>query len=147
MIDSSRSVMKLVLQGSRDGCSADRLGGSQGRLLGVKAWWLSRHYTRSGGAGGRGGVRWGRRGAVLTQGSEFTLRICWQAEGQGRGLKVPATTFPPARHILKWERGDFRKGNWTDCITRPNLKWHVKRKTFKLRSFAQIILVYSQFVN
>lgn len=38
MIDSSRSVVKLVLQGSRDGCSADRLGGSQGRLLGVKDW-------------------------------------------------------------------------------------------------------------
>lgn len=57
MVDSSRGVVKLVLQGSRDGCSADRLGGSQGRLFGVKDWRLSRHYARRGCAGGRGGVR------------------------------------------------------------------------------------------
>lgn len=104
MVDSSWSVVKLVLQGSRDGCSADRLGGSQGRLLWVRDWRLNRHYATRGCAGGRGRVRRGWRGASLTQGSVLTLSICWQAEGQGRGLKVPATTFPPARHILKWER-------------------------------------------
>lgn len=103
MVDSSWSVVKLVLQGSRDGCSADRLGGSQGRLLGVKDWRLSCHYATRGCAGGRGRVRWGWRGARLTQGSVLTLSICWDAEGQGRGLKVPATTFPPARHILERE--------------------------------------------
>lgn len=137
MVDSSWSVVKLVLQGSRDGCSADRLGGSQGRLFGVKAWWLSRHYTRRGGAGGRRGVRWGWRGASLTQGSELTLRICWQAEGQGRGLKVPATTFPPACHI--WGEGDFRNSNeqilhWMNCIDRI---WNLKETPLPLGPVAK----------
>lgn len=111
MVDSSWSVMKLVLQGSRDGCSADRLGGSQGRLLGVKDWRLSCHYATRGCAGGRGRVRWGWRGACLTQGSVLTLSICWDAEGQGRGLKVPATTFPPARHILERKISEIDKIN------------------------------------
>lgn len=109
MVDSSGSVVKLVLQGSRDGCSAERLGGSQRKLLGFKDWRLRRHHTRGGCADGRGGVRCGGRAASLTQGSEFSLRFCWQAEGQRRGLEVPATTFPPARHVFKWGRGDYRQ--------------------------------------
>lgn len=106
VVDGIWSVMKLILQSSRDGCSADRLGGSQRELLRVKDWGLSRHYTGWGRAGGRRGVRWGGWAAVLTQGRELTLGIRRRAEGQGWGLKVPATTFPPTRHIWKL---DFRK--------------------------------------
>lgn len=52
-------------------------------------------------------MRGGWRGATVTQGSELNLSLCWEAEGQGRGLKVPATTFPPTRHIFRWKKGDF----------------------------------------
>lgn len=123
MIDSSRSVVKLVLQGSRDGCSADGLGGSQGGLLGVKDWRLSRHYATRGCAGGGGGVRCGWRGAILTEGSELTLSVCWEAKGQGRGLKVPATTFPPARHILKQEREILEISKTTSAYRVPLPKY------------------------
>lgn len=107
VIDSSRGVMKLVLQGSRDGCSADGLGGSQRGLFRVGDWRRSRRGATGGCAGGGGRVSGGRRGATVTQGSELCLSLCWEAKGQGRGLEVPATTFPPTRHIFRWEKGRF----------------------------------------
>lgn len=83
MIDSGGSVVELVLQGSGDGCSANRLGGSQRRLLGVQDWRMGSHDTTRCCAACRGRVRGGWRGASLTQGRAFTLWVCCQAEDKG----------------------------------------------------------------
>lgn len=82
MIDSCGSVVELVLQGSGDGCSANRLGGSQRRLLRIGDWRMRSHYTTRRCASCRGRVRGGWRGTSLTQGRGFTLWVCCQAEGK-----------------------------------------------------------------
>lgn len=82
MIDGCGSVVELVLQGSGDGCSADRLGRSQRRLLRIQDCWMRGRCTtrRCASCGGR--VRGGWRGTSLTQGRGFTLWVCCQAEGK-----------------------------------------------------------------
>lgn len=82
MVDSGGSVVELVLQGSGDGCSSNRLGRSDRRLLGVEHWWMGSHYTTRCCASCRGRVRRGWRRASLTQSRGFTLRVCCQTEGK-----------------------------------------------------------------
>lgn len=82
VIDSCGSVVELVLQGSGDGCSANRLGGSQRGLLRIGDWRMGSYYTRRRCASCRGRVRGDWRGTSLTQGRGFTLWVCCQAEGK-----------------------------------------------------------------
>jgi len=116
VVDGSGGVVELVLQGRGDHRPAQRLGGAQGDLLGVRSGGLGGNHrgggggAGGGGSGGRGGGRddgGGRRrgggGAGLRRGGGLALGVGRQTERQRGGLQVPPTTLPPARHI--WEGG------------------------------------------